>query len=202
MNASAGGITVDANGTLALVSEALTGITATTGGFDHKYKVFPLSYVSATEIRVGNGGTGALCVGLAGVDELGDTTGYVTVGEAADYLRFWLPTPHDWADTGTAADLELELYIHEQAGENVDIDVRIFEFNNTTPIVTDTLLITNGAGAAWCNLVTESTGFGDDSDIDGDDSGYYIEVTANTDNDDFNIYGARWRYRVALQATQ
>jgi len=153
-----------------------------------------------TEMRIDAPGSPLVCVGLAGVQETGAATGYVTVGDAADYLRFAVQLPEAWLDLGKVADLEFEFYISEQGSAECNIDVRIFEFNNTTPIIIDTIAIANGATAGWVNLVTLSTGIGADADIDPGDT-LVFEITATTNDDDFNIYGVRIKYSMGLETT-
>jgi hypothetical protein len=109
--------------------------------------------------------------------------------------------PDTWIDTGTQADLVLAFDILEVAAEEVNIDIRIFEKGNVSPILVDTLVVANGAGRAYVPLVTNATGIGNDTDIDGDDT-LLIELTSTADADDFRIYGVRLTYRVGLQATQ
>jgi len=203
--AANGDITIDAEDVISLTSANAAGILASTNAKTLRYETFGISQgvTAASEVIVGNGGQGLICTSLdAGVNEAGATTGYATVGDDEDILIFWVPLPDTWVDTGTQTDLVLQFYISEQAAEECNMDVRIFEFNNTTPILSDTLLVANGAGAGWVNLVTNATGIGNDADVDADDNGYIVEVTATADTDDFRIYGARWKYRVGLQATQ
>lgn len=193
MNASGGGITV---------AQSDANILFTTATFQHKYKVVPVSYISATECRLGVGGDGNLCVGLtAGADEIGTTEGYVEVDDAADFLRFSIELPDDWVDTGTAADLQIEFDIHEQAAEECNVDVRLFEYGNTTPILTDAITLADSAARAFTALDTASSGIGADSDIDGDDL-LFVEMTCTADTDDFFLYGVRLTYRVGIGATQ
>jgi len=167
----------------------------------YKYAVADISYMSATEPRVTGWGASQLSVGLAGVDEIGATEGYVTLGEAADYLLFTMRVPSTFVDVGAATDLVIQFDMLEVAAEEVNVDVRIFEYGNTTPIVTDTVVVANGAARAWNGLVTLSTGIGAVANIDADDI-LLIEVTATADADDVNIYGARLKYRTGLEATQ
>jgi len=192
-----GDLTVDGGDILSTA----VGIKATTNSKTTRYAYAPISYLSATETRVGGYGAGNLCVGLAGVDELGSTEGYVTLAEAADFLRFTVQVPSTFVDGGSAADLILSFDLHEQDAAEGNYDVRVFEYGNTTPIITDTVVVANGAGRAWNGLVTLSTGIGADADIDADDI-LLVEFTINTDNDDVNVYGARLQYKVGLQATQ
>jgi len=149
-------------------------------------------------VRIDAPGSPLDCVGILGVAEQGDQIGYVTVGDDEDFLRFSIQVPDTWTDRGLAGDLEFEFYISEQATETCNIDVRIFEFNNATPIVTDTMAITNGTAAGWTNLVTLSTGIGADTDIGPGDT-LVFELTATTDNDDFRIYGVRMKYAIGIE---
>jgi hypothetical protein len=177
-------------------------IPVATNSKDHAYCYIPISYVGATQCRVGAPGSDNVCVGLtAGADEIGSTEGYAEVDDANDFLRFTIQLPDTFVDTGTAADLILAFDVNEAAAEDCNIDVRIFEYGNTTPIITDTIIIADGAGRGFVGLTTLSTGIGADADISGDDS-LLVELTCNADTDDFLIYGARLTYRVGIQSTQ
>jgi len=189
-------------GTITLTQGAAGGVLVSTNAKTKRYRYFPIGSVSATAVTVGGGGSGNLCVGLtAGVEDIGTAEGYVDVDDAADFLRFSIPMPDTWIDTGTQADLVLAFDILEIAAEEVNIDIRIFEKGNVSPILVDTLVVANGAGRAYVPLVTNATGIGNDTDIDGDDT-LLIELTSTADADDFRIYGVRLTYRVGLQATQ
>jgi len=156
-----------------------------------------IGYVSATAIYVGAPAAPTACVGLtAGSAELGGTEGYVTVDDDEDFLRFTWQLPETFIDTGVAGELTFEFDIHEQAAEECNIDIRIFEYGNTAVIYTDTLTVANGAARAWVALDTDT--LGSDADIGPGDS-LLVEITSTTDNDDFNIYGVRCKYRFGLQ---
>lgn len=158
--------------------------------------------MSATACSVGGGGSGLTCTGLAGVDEAGATEGYVELAEAADILIFHLPVPETFDDAGAAADFDINLDLHEQEATNtVNVDIRIFQYGDTTPIVTDAFTIVSGTARGWTAMDTASTGFGDDAELDPDDE-LVIEVTVNTDDDDVRVYGARIKYRVGIDGTQ
>lgn len=197
----AAGITATA-GTITLTQGAAGGVLVSTNAKTKRYRYFPIGSVSATAVTVGGGGSGNLCVGLtAGVEDIGTAEGYTDVDDDEDFLRFSIPMPDTWIDTGTQADLVLAFDILEIAAEEVNIDIRIFEKGNVSPILVDTLVVANGAGRAYVPLVTNATGIGNDTDIDGDDT-LLIELTSTADADDFRIYGVRLTYRVGLQATQ
>ena len=154
---------------------------------------------SSSMIRIDSPGSPLLGVTLeSGAAEIGTTIGYASVGDDEDFLRFTVQLPDNWLDLGNAADLEFEFYISEQGGTECNIDVRIFEFNNATPIVTDTIAITNGAAAGWVNLVTLSTGIGADTDIGPGDT-LMFEMTSTADADDWDIYGVRMKYSIGLE---
>jgi hypothetical protein len=174
-----------------------------TNGNSQKIEYVNLCYISATEIRATAPGFGMLCVGLAGVDDLLSTEGYIDLSDGTDYVRTGFQIPADFIDAGNAQDLQIEFDLHEQAGEDVDLEVRIFEYANTTPIITDTITITNGAGRAWSTLDTLSSGIGADSDISADDT-LYIEITQEgADNaEDVYIYGFRVTYETGIENTQ
>ena len=201
---TAGVLQIDSDLTVSggdISSGTAVGMKFTTNSLTTRYAYMPISYVSATEARIGGIGLGNLCVGLAGVDEIGSTEGYVTLGEAADFLRFTAQLPPNFVDGGSAADLVLEFDLLEQDAAEGNYDVRIFEYGNTTPIITDTIVVANGASRAWSGLVTLSTGIGADADIDADDL-LLIEITATSDDDNVNVYGARLTYKVGVQATR
>jgi hypothetical protein len=168
----------------------------------HRTQITSFSKIDASNIHVVNGFS-LTCSGLAaGTAETGDTAGKVSVDDAADVLIFGIRVPSTFVDSGAAGDLQLDFYITEQAAEECNIDVRVFEPANTTPIVTDTLTVTNGASAGWFTFDSASTGIGDDSDIDADDSYLIIELTANADADDFDLSFVRLTYAVGLETTQ
>jgi hypothetical protein len=177
-------------------------MTWETNGNSQKIEYVNLCYISATEIRATAPGFGMLCVGLAGVDDLLSTEGYIDLSDGTDYVRFGFQIPSDFIDAGNAQDLQIEFDMHEQAGEDVDLEVRIFEYGNTTPIITDTIVITNGAGRAWNALQSLSTGIGADSDISADDT-LYIEITQEGADhaEDVYIYGFRVTYETGIENT-
>lgn len=199
LTASAGAITL----TTGLAS---SGVLVNTSTYEHKVKYYSLSQgvTAATEVIVGGGGTGLICTSLdAGVNEQGSTEGYVSVGDDEDILLFSIPLPDDFVDTGTQADLIMEFDISEQAAEECNMDIRIFEYDGTAniaAIITDTIVAANDNTRAWKGLVTNSAGIGNEADIEGGDE-LIIEITATADADDFFIYGMRLTYRVGLQAT-
>jgi len=192
-------------GGIVMTTGLATGILINTATYEHKIKYFPISQgvVAASEVIVG-GGCGLVCTSLdAGVNEAGATEGYAAVGDDEDVLIFSIPLPDDFVDTGTQADLIIEFDISEQAAEECNIDIRIFEYDavaNATAIITDTVVAANDATRAWKGLVTNSAGIGNEADLDSGDH-LIIEITATADADDFNIYGIRLTYRVGLQAT-
>lgn len=175
----------------------------TTNTKTKKRIVMPISYVSATEIRVGSPGFPALCTGLAGVDWIGTSLGYVNLSDGADFFNFGLQLPDDFVDTGLAADLVLEFDMYEQAAEQVDLEVRIFDYNDTTADITDTIVIANGAARGWVGLVTLSTGIGAQTCIEPE-AVLMIEITQEgaDDAEDVYIYGARLTYRTGTENTQ
>jgi len=158
-----------------------------------------ISHVSGVLVGIGIPGNTLTCVGLtAGVGETGAVEGFTIVDDAADFLRIEVQLPDDWVDNGVATNMEFEFDILEIGAAQCDIDVRFFEYGNTTPILTDTIAITNGTARGWVNLVTNSTGIGADADLDAGDT-LVIEITANTNADDFRIYGIRMKYAVGLE---
>ena len=198
-----GDITIDAASTVSL-SAGDAFIPVTTATYDHKVKYIPISAFSATEIIIG-GGDSLACVGLdAGVAEVGSTEGYVATTDETDIIKFILPLPDDFIDTGTAADLVISFDIDEQAGEECNITVVIYEYDgaaNTTAIVTDALVVTNNQTRAFYTLNTLSGGMGAVAELDQGDSLIFV-VNGVAAADDFHLYGLRLVYRVGLQATQ
>jgi len=141
-------------------------------------------------------------VGLAaGVAEIFATEGYTMIDTETDFLFITMPIPSTFVDAGAVGDLILAFDIEEQTDEECNIDIRVFEYGNTTPIVTDTLAIGNGDARQWELLVTLATGIGADADIGADDI-LMIEITSTAGGDDFDIYGIRLEYRVGIEATQ
>lgn len=156
------------------------------------------SYVSATEIRVGSPATALLCVGLnGGAEEIGTTEGYVTVGDGADFFRFMVQVPETLILWGDAGDL-IPYFDTVETAAGATIDVRIFEYGNTTAIITDTIVLTDGAARAWNTLNTLSSGIGADADIAAGEF-LIFELTPNANTDDFNIYGFRWQFSKGLE---
>lgn len=179
-----------------------------TATFEHRYSYTGLGYDSAVQTPAVNGlqvqnGEALACVGLdGGAAEIGTTEGYVSVGDDEDFLRFVIPIPCLWVDSGQTTSLVISFDVHEKAGEECNIDVRIFEYGNTTEIVSDTLLIDDGDPRQWEPLVTLATGFGAVATLTADDSYLVVEITSNADGDDFWIYGAKLLYQTGIQATQ
>lgn len=171
----------------------------------HKYHYYPIGYLSATVARVGGGAEPLLCAGLAGVDEIGSTQGYVTLSEDADFLRFRFALPETFIDTGTTTDLVIQFYVDEQMTiDAVTYDVAIYEFGATTPIITDQITMTYGQATGWIDLVTLSTGIGADTDIDADD---ILIITLSPESNpvaphNANIYGCRIKYATGIEATE
>ncbi|KKM91891.1 hypothetical protein LCGC14_1223900, partial [marine sediment metagenome] len=203
---NAGGILISSVGGIEYTSTAAFQ-SYTTNSKQHKKIYIPLSMglTQATDIMVAAPGSPLQCTGLdAGAAETGAAEGYVAVGDGADILIFEFQLPDDFIDTGTEADLILTFDIAEQAVANVDIDVRIFDYNNgthTTPIITDTIISLNGAGRTEEALETNAAGIGDEAEIDVEDV-LVIEITANGDADDFNIYGIWITYRTGVECSQ
>ena len=156
-----------------------------------------ISYGTAvTEIRIDAPGSPLVCVDLTGTVEIGTTEGLVNVDVAADFLRFSVQLPDTWIDNGDAWDMEFEFDILGIGVGTETIDVRFFEYGNTTAIITDTL--TGPAARAWTNLDTLSTGIGADADL-GPGDVLLIEMTANTGTDDFRIWGVRMKFVPGLE---
>jgi len=164
-----------------------------------KVAISNIGYVSATALETQPPFAPFTCTGLAaGAGHIGSTLGYVTVEEGADFVLIGMSIP-PLATLGAAADFVLEFEIKENAvsGDDddddvpCDLDVRIFSSADTNPVVTDTIAITGGAAKGWHGLVTASTGIGDVLTVG---EGYLIELTANDDNDNFDLYRVRMTY--------
>ncbi len=198
-----GDVIIDAESTVSLIAGDAF-IPVTTATYDHKVKYIPISAFSATEIIIG-GADSLACVGLdAGQVELGSTEGYVATTDETDIIKFILPLPDDFIDTGTAGDLIIYFDVDEQAGEECNITVVIYEYDgaaNTTAIVTDALTVTNNQTRAFYTLNTLSGGMGAVAELDQGDSLIFV-VNGVAAADDFHLYGLRLVYRVGLQATQ
>lgn len=198
-----GDITIDAADVISLVAGDAAGIVTTVATFEHKRIYYPIGagIVAATEVIVG-GGTGLVCVGLeAGAAEIGTTEGFASLGDAADFMRFMIALPDDFVDTGTQADYVIRFDIDEQAAEEMNWDFRLFEYDgnaNTTAILTDTIVAANDGTRAMKGLVTNSTGIGNEADLDSGDH-LIVELTSSADTDDGDLYGIEITYRVGLQ---
>lgn len=149
-----------------------------------------------TEIRIDAPGSPLVCVDIAGTPEIGTTEGFVNVDVAADFLRFTVQLPDTWIDNGVATNMEFEFDILGIGGGDETIDVRFFEYGNTTAIITDT--ITAPVPRAWTNLNTLSTGIGAEADL-GPGDVLLIEMTANGGTDDFRIWGVRMKFATGLE---
>lgn len=173
-----------------------------TNGKSRKIEYISMCYISATEIRATVPGFGMLCVGLAGVDDLFSTEGYIDLSDGTDYVRFGFQIPSDFIDAGNAQDLQIEFDMHEKAGENVDLEVRFFQYGDTTAYYTDTISITDAAGRDWVTLDSATTGIGDDGDISADDI-VYVEITQEGADhaEDVWIYGCRITYETGIENT-
>jgi len=164
-------------------------------------KTASIGYVSGTAITIGAPGGPLPCVGLAaGAAEIGTTEGYIFSNDAADFTRFTWQLPDDWIDTGSAAELAFEFDVLEQrGGEDITIDVRFFEYGNTTAIYTDTITVVDTTPRGWATLDTNT--LGSDADIGPGDT-LIVEVTGTTDDMDFYLYGVRCKYRMGIQKVE
>ena len=183
-----------ADGTATISSSPLSADLATDAGTT-KVALMPISYIGATEIRAGGIGQGNLCVGLsAGADEIGTAEGHSQLSDAADFLRFSFPVGALFYDGGLAADFTLALDLSEVgAGVQVDLEVRVFENTNLTPIWAGFIAITDNAAAGWSDLTMSGT----NTSLDKDDV-LMVEVTAVADTDDCDVSGARLTYRPGI----
>jgi hypothetical protein len=205
-----GDIEIDAADVITVIAGDPAGFLVNTATYDHKGVYYNISagYTSATQCIVCPG-QGLTCVDLgAGAAETGSTEGFCQVDDAADFLRFMISLPDDFVDTGTQADLVLQFDIHEQHAGGGDatcnIDLSIYEYDgdaNVNAIISDTMAIADAQARQLESLVTNSTGIGNEADLDAGDI-LIIELTGNADTDDFNIYGMKMSYRVGLQATE
>ena len=174
-----------------------------TNSLTKKRVVVPICYVSATELRAGTPGFSQLCDGLEGVDELGSTEGYVLLSDGTDYVRFGIQLPDDFIDAGAVGDLIIEFDMWEKAAEEVNLEVKIYQYGDATPEVDDTIVIADAAARGWVTFVTLSTGIGAVATIDAEDV-LIVEITQEgaDDAEDVWIYGARLTYRTGIQNTQ
>ena len=155
---------------------------------------------ASAELRIDSPGSPLFSVGLGGVVEIGTTTGYVEVADAGDIIRYSVQLPEAWLDLGNTQDMLFRFYIHEQGAGQCVIDVNIYEFNNTTAIITDTIVINDGAAAAWVNLIVLATGIGATTGLDPGDTLVFV-LTPHDGGDDFRLYGTRMLYRMGLETT-
>jgi hypothetical protein len=117
-------------------------------------------------------------------------------------MIFSMVVPPTFVDGGNAQDLVLQFDITESAGEEMNLDVVVYELGSTTAIITDTVAVPNGTAArTWSGLATLLNGIGAVAGIDADDV-LIISVSPVSDNDDCNVFGARLKYRCGIQATQ
>ncbi len=191
------------------ISSTAGTISLTTNSLDERFMVFGIGYntdaqtPSVNGLEVLGGGMPLTCAGLdGGAASVGSTEGYVSIGDAADYCRFAIPLPPLWLDNGQTGSLVLQFNVHEQTNEECNMDVRLFEYGNTTAILTDTLAVPDTTARGWASLVTNSTGIGQDTDLTGDDTYLIVELTSTADTDDFYLYGVRWNYDVGVVNTQ
>jgi hypothetical protein len=187
----------------------LKGQLTSAGATPYKYHYFPISAGDTQTFEIGGGADPlkSLGLGLEGEGETGANTGYVRLTEDADILRFRFHMPETFVDTGTQQDLLLEFYLDEQVTiDAATFDINVYEFNNTTPIITDELTIKNGDTAAWTGLVTNSAGIGNETDLDADDilviTVSPVTRTPYADGHYTNIYGCRIRYRPGIETTE
>ena len=194
----------------ATISTGAITVTTTNPGVDfvtnttktHKFAYGGIGYIDATSIS-----TTGICradglaqVGLAaGVAESFAVEGYTMSDTETDFIRFSISMPPLFVANGAATDLVLYFDIEEQAAEECNIDVRIFQYGDTTAEVTDTLTIADAAARGWVTLDTLSTGIG--ALFDADDV-LMVEVTSTAGGDDFDLYGVRLKYNVGIECTQ
>lgn len=197
----------NASGGIVMTTGVATGVLINTASFEHKVKYFPISQgvTSATEVIVG-GGTGLTCIGLAaGANEIGSTEGFVSVDDETDYVLFSIPLPDDFVNVGGVGDLIISFDVDEQAGEPVDVVVKIYEYDgdlgNTTAIVSDEIDMADDGTRKWVTFATLTTGIGGVTGLDQGDH-LIIELSSVAAGDDFDLYGIRMIYRCGLAATQ
>lgn len=160
-----------------------------------------MCYLSGTEIRIDAPGSPLLSQGLAGTDELGGTEGVITLAESTDMVRYTVQLPDLYIkDQETAGELVFEWDIDEFAGDAgpTVITVAIYEYGETTAIITDTISIVKAVVRGWVTLASASTGIGDDDDIDAGDT-LLITLTPVTNDDNFYLYGCRVTYATGIE---
>ena len=197
-----GDITLIAGDVMTLTAADPIGILVSTGAAKtHNYVYFGIGYEAATTITVSGGGSEMVCTGLAaGVADAGSTQGYTMLDDAADTMLFSFRMPDDCVITDTDTDFVLDAYLHEQLSGTA-VNINIYEFGNTTPILTDTYVTVDGVAAGWVTMTTKSTGFGADTDLDADDT-LIIKLDTVGDANDVDVYGFRLKYKTGLAATQ
>jgi len=194
----------------ATISTGAITVTTTNPGVDfvtntsktHKFAYGGIGYVSATVISTTGicRASGVAQVGLAaGGTESFATEGYTMSDTETDFIRFSISIPPLFVANGAATDLVLYFDIEEQAAEECNIDVRIFQYGDTSAEVTDTLTVADSAARGWVTLDTLSTGIG--ALFDADDV-LMVEVTSTAGGDDFDLYGVRLKYNVGIECTQ
>jgi len=161
-------------------------------------KTATIGYVDATHITIGAPGGPLPCVGLAaGAAETGATEGFIYSDDGTDFTRFTWQMPDNWIDTDTDGELSFQFdMLERRAGAGINVDVRVFEYGNTTPIYTDTLTIADGTARGWVTWDTNT--FGSDTDVGPGDT-FVFEITGQDDNMDFNLYGVRCLYRLGIE---
>lgn len=185
----------------------LKGKLTCAGPTPYKYHYYPMAFRpgEGKTYDVGGGADGLLSTGLSGIEEIGSTQGYIRMDNKNDIMRFRFHLPETFVDLGDANDLLLQFYVDDQVtSDAATYDVSIYEFGSTTPIITDTFTAKYGMTAGWVDLDTNSTGIGNDSDIDADDI-LVVVVTAEVGGvarDQADIYGCRIRYRAGIEATE
>ncbi|MDP8224514.1 MAG: hypothetical protein P9L99_14230, partial [Candidatus Lernaella stagnicola] len=191
-----GELYADAGVTTTDIVDAGSDIAFTTNSNTQKTLVAPFGYISATEVLTAPPFSGFTATGLpAGAAHTGAAEGYVAIDDAADVFLFGLTVP-ELATVGAAADLIIEFDAIEDTDEECNLDIRVFEYGNTTPIVTDTLTMANAAARGWVTLDTLATGIGALVSVG---EFLLIEVTINADTDDVKIYGARVTYSSGVE---
>ena len=156
----------------------------------------PIGYLSATEFQTAAPFSAFTSTGIEGGGQgvIGSADAYLGIGDAADELNLGFTIP-ETSLVGDAGYVLIEFDFSEQAAEECNVDVVIYEYGNNVPIVTDTLTVANGAARAWVTLDVLATGIGA---LVSAGQFYVMEITAVADTDDFNLYGVRVTYDVGF----
>ncbi len=177
-------------GPMAFDTGTAASLPIVTNSKAHHTITAPVGYLSATEVQTAYPFSAFTSAGIEGGGQavIGSADAFISLGDAADYLRLGLTVPETAITGSAAADFVLEFDLIEDTDEECNIDVLIYEYGTGAAVITDTIVMANGAARAWVGLTTLATGQGAVLDPG---KFYLIEITATADTDNFKIYGAR-----------